>query len=249
MKRKRAITECGYSWGSFAPTHTINPWLGCTFNCDYCWARDWWWGRMKGPLTKAWGVPLDFNWHKPILFEGIIEQVEEELVSKRWPSDTRVLLCSMTDPYIAGGGERQIDAILEHLGNANIQTLILTKAALRPERDFDILKSMDAWFGITMERPWDHSNWYYARLTTLYEARQRGMKTFISLEPWIPGIDAKRIVLSMASFVNHWIVGRLNYRGVGDEFYAENLPSLIELLERMGASYYIKPDLMKCLEE
>jgi len=249
MRRKTFITECGYSWGEFAPTHTINPWLGCTFNCDYCWARDWWWRRMKGPLTKVWGVPDGFKWRAPVLFEGWEEAIEEELHTRRWPLDTRILLCSMTDPYIPQEEQMRVtQRILELLGQANLPTMILTKAALLPERDFDLLKSMDAWFGMTMDRDWSHSNWHYARVTTLWAANRVGLKTFVSLEPWMPGVDAREIVEDLAEVVDHWIVGRLNYKGVGDEFYQENLGALIELLERMGASYYIKPDLMRRLE-
>lgn len=204
---------------------------------------------MKRPLSEPWGVPDGFKWRIPVLFDGIIEMVENELLSKRWPSDTEILLCSMTDPYIPQEEQMGVTRrILEHLGNANLPTMILTKAALLPERDFDILKNMDASFGVTMERGFSHSKWHYARMTTLHEAHRRGIRTFVSLEPWMPGIDAKGIVLDMNTFVDHWIVGRLNYKGVGDEFYRENLPGLIELLERMGVSYYIKPDLMRCLE-
>jgi len=249
VKRKTFITECGYSWGEFAPTHTINPWLGCTFNCDYCWARDWWWRRMKGPLGNVWGVPDGFKWRAPVLFEGWEEAIEEELHTRRWPTDTCVLLCSMTDPYIPQEAQMRVtQRILELLGQANLPTMILTKAALLPERDFDLLKSMDAWFGITMEQVFSYSNWHYARMTTLHEAHRLGIKTFVSLEPWMPGVDANAIVLDMGTFVDYWIVGRLNYKGVGCEFYRQHLPWLIALLEEEGASYYIKPDLMRCLE-
>lgn len=219
------------------------------FASHNCWARDWWWGRMCGPLSKVWGVPDGFKWQAPVVFDDVIEMVKNELLSKRWPSDTRILLCSTTDPYIPQEGWMRVtQRILELLGQANLPTTILTKAASLPERDFDLLKSMDAWFGVTMDRDWSHSNWHYARVTTLYQAHEEGIKTFVSLEPWIPGIDAKEIVADLAAVVDHWIIGRLNYKGVGNDFYRENLPGLIDLLERMGASYYIKPDLMRCLE-
>lgn len=249
MKRKKLITRCQYPWGPFSPTHAINQYLGCAFNCSYCWARDVWWKRMGGYLSKVWGVPEDFEWHYPLIFSDWRKQISEELFGRRWPTDTSILLCSTTDPYQPLEEHHGVTRwILERLGEANIPTMILTKAALLPERDFDLLKSMDAWFGMTMDRDWSHSNWHYARVTTLYQAHEEGIKTFVSLEPWIPGVDAKEIVGDLAEVVDHWIVGRLNYKGVGPEFYQENLPGLIELLERMGASYYIKPDLMRCLE-
>ncbi len=82
----------------------------------------------------------------------------------------------------------------------------------------------------------------------LTEAHRIGIKTFVSLEPWIPGVDAIQIINELLEVVNHWIVGPLNYKGVDTNFYRENLPGLIEVLEWMGASYYIKPDLMRHLK-
>jgi len=246
MKRKTLIAKCNYPWGDFSPTHAINHYLGCAFNCPYCWARDVWWKRMGRNLTKIWGVPEDFEWRMALPFEVSRLDFLREL--NRLPTDSRILLCSTTDPY------QYIDEkvsmtrrLLLWLGAKEIQTIILTKSALRPERDFDVLKGMDAWFGITMEYPFSHSNWHYARMAMLHEAHRQGIKTFVSLEPWLPGVNAKDIVQDMASFTNHWIVGPLNYKGVDTNFYRENLPGLIELFERMGTSYFIKPDLMRYL--
>lgn len=251
MKRKTLITKCGYSWGDFAPTHTINPWLGCTFNCDYCWARDWWWKRMQGPLRKAWNVPDWFKWQNPVLFNGWKSAIEEELHSRRWPANTRVLLCSMTDPYIPQEKEMRVtQRILELLGQANLPTMMLTKAIELPARDFRLLKSIDAWFGVTLDGELGVAGPNERRILLLHRAHVMGIKTFVSLEPWIPGVDATKIVGEVATpMVNHWIIGRLNYKGVGDEFYRLKLPGLIRLLDLMGASYYIKPDLMRCLQE
>ena len=245
MKRKHLIGRCKYPWGDFSPTHAINHYLGCAFNCSYCWSRDVWWKRMGGHLSKAWGVPEDFEWQKAQAFDINFASLWQEM--RALPSNARVLLCSTTDAYQPIEADVPITrAILDALSTAGIPTMILTKAALLPERDFDILKSMDAWFGVTMDgRPTDLP-WRYARATTLWQAHEEGIKTFVSLEPWIPGVDAQAIVKEM--YADHWIIGRLNYKGVGHEFYQENLPALIALLERMGASYYIKPDLRKCLE-
>ncbi len=253
MKRKRLITKCAYPWGEFSPTHAINHYLGCAFNCSYCWSRDVWWKRMGGHLSKVWGVPEEFEWHKPIMFD-YVDMLYRELHIKGLPKGSRLLLSSTTDPYQPIEAETKATRhILVRLwAEGGIPVMILTKAALLPERDFDILKSMDAWFGVTMDREFSYSDWHYARMTTLHEAHRRGIKTFVSLEPWIPGVDAEAIVRDMASFVDHWIVGRLNYKGVGDEFYQENLQSLLAFFEGIGVpmwiTYYIKPDLMRCLE-
>lgn len=250
MKRKTLITRCNYPWGEFSPTHAINHYLGCAFNCPYCWARDIWWKRMGGHLSKVWGVPEDFEWHRPLLTEGLLGMAYDDLFAKCWLTDSVILLSATTDPYQPLEEETEATRfLLERLGEANIPTMILTKAALLPERDFDLLKNMDAWFGVTIDRDWSHSNWHYGRMTTLYQAHEEGIKTFVSLEPWIPGVDAREIVGDLAEVVDHWIVGRLNYKGVGAEFYRKNLPALIQVLEKEAESYYIKPDLMRCLED
>lgn len=249
VKRKTLITKCNYPWGDFSPTHAINHYLGCAFNCNYCWARDVWWKRIGGHLSKVWGVPRGFKWRRPHLFSNVGELLFTEL--PRLQKDARVLLCSTTDPYQPLDQHLAMTQyILRCLQEQQVSILVLTKAASLARRDFHILAEADAWFGVTMERaPTTPGGPYYARKVNLIKAHRQGIRTFVSLEPWIPGVDASEIVKDMADFVDHWIVGPLNYKGVDGQFYRENLGTLLVLFDKLGASYYIKPDLMRYMEK
>lgn len=248
MNRKRLITKCSYPWGDFSPTHAINHYLGCAFNCSYCWARDIWWKRMGHYLSKAWGVPKGFQWDKPKIFSNIRELAFTEV--ERLSPDAKVLLCSTTDPYQPS--EMQFcwtQFILSVLQDHDIETLILTKAGSLARRDFFILERMRCWFGVTLERaPLGLGGPYDVRAMNIRKAHEKAIKTFVSLEPWQPGVDAIGIVKALAPVVDHWIVGPLNYKGVDGGFYRENLGALVEFLHNNTPSYFIKPDLLAYLE-
>jgi len=91
------------------------------------------------------------------------------------------------------------------------------------------------------------------RIKALYEAKMRGIRTWVSFEPVLYTEDVFELIDATASFVDVYKVGTLNH--------AEKLPSQFRLLlpdidwaafgnqvskklDATGAEYYIKKDLL-----
>lgn len=85
------------------------------------------------------------------------------------------------------------------------------------------------------------------RFKLLEEAHKLGIPTWISLEPVIDPEQALAVIRRAASYVDFWKVGKLNHmKEVADrvdwkKFYSD----VVDLLESLGAKYYIKEDLRK----
>jgi len=85
-------------------------------------------------------------------------------------------------------------------------------------------------------------------MEALQIAHEQGIKTFASIEPWIPDVtDPKSIIQNLREFVDRFIIGSMQYSGVPREFYAKRLPDLISWLNAEGINYYLKKELKACL--
>ncbi|GAA0374302.1 SPL family radical SAM protein [Bacillus horti] len=70
-------------------THTLNPYVGCSFGCSYCYVR-----RMPVGLFRKeeWGKWVDIK-------KGATEVLEKDLVRARKKGDITIFMSSSTDPY------------------------------------------------------------------------------------------------------------------------------------------------------
>ncbi len=248
IKRNKILGSCNFDWPpELKPDYAINPYIGCAYNCSYCWARD-----MTYRFREPWGIPPDFEWDKPLVVENVLELLEVEMGQKK---PGRVLLSSMTDPYqpieeVLGLTHKAIQGILQ----ANWDVAILTKAFILPRRDLPLLElwNRNIWFGITLDISQSLSfSSLFGRLLNIQEACSRGIKTFISLEPWFPGVDIIPIILTAKTYTDYFIIGSLNKAGraVNPEFYKGELLPLIEWMDKEGIRYYVKKELRRCVEE
>lgn len=239
IKRDSIIRRCRYDWPpELKPTHGVNAYVGCAHNCSYCWARD-----LTYRFRKRWGIPDGFQWDKPLLIQKMLDVFRADL-NRLKPG--RALLSNMTDPYQpleeTHFGTR---AMLLGLGAYGWETVVLTKANGLPYRDFDLMQDFGTWFGVTVTEERD-----LARRELLERASRRGISTFISLEPWIPGVNPYKIYGYMLPYPDYWIIGSLNKSGraVDPEFYQKELPRLRGYLRDKGARFYIKKELRRVLE-
>jgi hypothetical protein len=75
-------------------------------------------------------------------------------------------------------------------------------------------------------------------------AKERGLKTFLSLEPIIFMDDALEIIRLTHNVVDVWKVGKLNYHPMAKQInWKDVAAAVIGQLEDFNCSYYIKKDL------
>lgn len=236
FERKSILNKSKVEWTDY----NCNHYAGCGHNCTYCYAR---------MITQRFNP--DFVWTNPTPVLNAVEILKKEVDTR--PAG-RVMVCSMADPYQPIEKELQLTRrVLEVLLPSKHHILILTKSDL-VTRDYDIIEQhSNVEVGFTIICRHTKTNKKYEpgappsdrRVAALLEAKERGIKTFVSVEPWIPYVTLPvKIVGALHPYVDRWIFGSYNYNDrVPDGFYAERLPQLIEFLNARDIDYLIKKEL------
>ena len=219
--------------------YAVNIYNGCTHSCCYCYA----------PRVMK---------RTPEVFHSIVTprlNVAEELrkqIIREGITDKTIHLCFTCDPYPTlkdNSVTREVIKVIKETGN-HVQ--ILTKGDGR--RDFDLLDEND-WYGITISNSSDREAAAIepcairptGRLISLLQAKERGIKTWLSLEPVMSENVLDLLKLYPDAF-DKVKIGKLNY-----------FPSIInwtefgikaeELCKRLGINYYIKESLRSEMEK
>ena len=86
------------------------------------------------------------------------------------------------------------------------------------------------------------------RIEALKKAHEKGIRTFVSIEPWIPETTyPQAIIEKLKASVDRFILGSMQYCNVPRSFYARQLPDLISWLNENKINYYLKKELRSCL--
>ena len=138
-----AIGKCGFSGGGWA----INPYVGCTHNCVYCYAR--FIKRFTGH-SEPWGSFVDIRLN-------ISEVLKKQLKSAQYETG-RIFIGTVTDPYQPVENKYELTRrILGVLKDYRVGVSIMTKSDL-VLRDLDLLKQfkdIDVNFTIaTLDKKW-----------------------------------------------------------------------------------------------
>jgi len=208
----------------------------CPFKCRYCWSQDpLWIHRTKNP-HPIWEA--------------------EKLCTIR--KTKTVVVSFTTDPY-------QPRELTEHLSLETLNVLaashhkvmILTKSSL-VETDFPqfarwVQEGMDLWIAMTLtsvipieDEPLASPN--PARIKTLQNAHNIGLRTCASVEPWIPEKTFPRqIIEATHEFIDWYVIGRLDYETrygypkIPKGYYREELKWIRALFDELGFSPSGKP--------
>ncbi len=141
--------------------------------------------------------------------------------------------------------------------------VILTKGGYRSSGDIPLLKSGDE-FAVTLTCDNDKSSLLWEpqaalpqeRIDTLKDARDRGIYTWVSMEPVLYPEQSLALIEKTHTFVNKYKLGILNYsdklptdlksqvKNVNWQEYGEKA---INLVKKFGNEYYIKDDLKRYL--
>ena len=188
---------------------------------------------------------------------GILEQLEKDVhnLSNRLAPD-QIFLCFLSDPWPAGVDTTTTREAIKLIHRYGFGVKTLSKAGTRAVTDFDLFGSQDD-FGVslTLDNPRD-SMWWESeaalptdRIAALQVAYKEGIPTWASLEPVIEAAQTLRLIERSAPWVDHYAVGTWNH---DSRVKLIDWPTFgqkaIELLEKLGKSYYIKADLRRRME-
>jgi DNA repair photolyase len=216
--------------------YAVNLYNGCTHGCRYCYV----------PIFTR-QRPADFH-RQVVPRNNILNLLKLDCIEAEGKIHENVLLCFLTDPYPPTGNELTRRALMifrEH----NIPFTVLTKGGKRAIRDFDLYSKRDEFAStltlITEERrrKWEpFAEPFESRVEALREAKQRGITTWVSLEPVIDPAETLKIIEQTHEFVDLYKVGKLNY--VQSKInWRDFALKAIEVLEKFGKNYYVKNDL------
>lgn len=220
----------------------INLFTGCGHRCIYCYGAD---------ITHQ---SKDSFENEPEERISISDIVQSARIWKAKGETRRVLLCFVTDPYQPIEVKAQLTRrAIEALHSEGLNVIILTKGGSRSIRDFDLLTPQDAYATtLTLDNPSDSLKWEPCaaipaeRIDALRQAYDRGVETWVSLEPTIYPEQTKQLVLATKDIVGHYKVGTMNYHPQGRNVdWFKHGWEMKGLLDSHGAKYYFKNDLLK----
>jgi len=233
-----------------------NLYTGCEHGCVYCYGAD----VLHIPRAEFYrrAVPRQQG-------DGALAALRKDAERMNARGDDRhVLLSFVTDPYQPADMEFKLTRrAIEELHRYGIPVAILTKGGLRATRDFDLLGPADL-FGTTLtfiqasrSKSWEPGAALPAeRMAALKEAHDKGVGTWVSLEPVIDPSETLQLIEETAAFVDHYKVGTLNYsKRLPPEYTGPRIDwrtfarSARLVLNALGKSYYIKKDLARYLGE
>lgn len=187
--------------------YVINPYIGCTHRCRYCYAR--FMGRFTGH-TEPWGTYLEAR----------------RYASMKLPRNLRgktILIGSVTDAYNpAEKCCRLLPEILKALKDCPAHVEILTKSAL-VLRDTELLRDIpDISVGVSLSNLRQSDNAVIEpgassaeeRLGTLRSLHEQGIHTYLFIAPYLPGItELTPLAEAVRGAVDYICVENLNLRG------------------------------------
>lgn len=191
--------------------YVINPYVGCTHSCVYCYAR--FMKKFTGHYNEYWGSFVDVKINAPDLIP----------VSSKKYVNKSIFISSVTDPYLSLEGKYKLtEKILGKLVPLQPNLSILTKSAL-VARDIELLKQFkncDVGFTITtlnesLARELEpQASAPQLRIEALKILKQAGIKTYIFIAPIMPFVtDWKQIIECTAQHTDYYLFDKLNLRG------------------------------------
>lgn len=221
----------------------VNLYSQCSHGCKYCYCPN----ILKNPKFKDADMPR----------QGIIEALKKE-APKYANTNKRIHLSFIGDPYCPAEKEYKLTKqTLEIFCRNNIPFQVLTKGQSDLiKRDFGLYGKNDA-FSVTLTCTDEQNSLHYEpkaslpkdRIKSLSEAKKRGIFTWVSIEPVINPDWSLKLIQDSAEYTDHFKVGILNINGrpAPDIDWRKFGLNAVELLNKLGKTFWIKHDLAKFL--
>ena len=217
----------------------LNIYNRCDHNCKYCYV----------PLIqKRWGnCPIDIQ---PFPRRYLLVNLKKR--ARQYSFGDQVLMCFSGDPYCRIDERHETTRkVLEILLENNVTVAILTKGGKRCLRDIDLFKKFKAikvGATLTFTKYGDSRSWEKDaslpedRFRTLERLKEKGIMTWVSLEPVIDSEQTLEIIDRTHEFVDQYKVGKLNHFADNTDWKDFGLRA-IEKLNKYGKKFYVKNDL------
>lgn len=181
-------------------THTLNPYVGCSFGCTYCYVR-----RMPVGLfrNEPWGSWVDNKNAEP-------GQLQRELANARRKGPVTIFFSSATDPYQPLEATARITrSLLEVIAIEPPDYVLLQTRSPLVVRDIDVLVQLQGRLRVSMTIETDldavrrvltpAAPPLAARLNALKQLREAGIDTQVAVSPIAPhSTDFTRLVAEAA---------------------------------------------------
>jgi len=236
-KTKGAAAEYAY--------YGLNLTRGCVLGCKYCYAAQTPW------------MTADAYCSGPQIKDNVIERVCKDACNLRAAGDKRLIQLSFVgDPCQTPEVVELTREVLKILGEHELNATILTKSGMAAEPLFETLQRYGFSFGTSLVWCFDSTREKWepdaASIDSRFEAMLAAkavyeLKTWVSLEPVVDPDEALAVISDQHRIIDHWKVGKINHMPELEKavdwykFYAD----VTELLDSVGADYYIKESLKK----
>ena len=245
--RKTLLYQSKVEYADFCINHVEGCAHGCTFPC---------YAMM---MKKRCGIIKSYKeWLQPKIVANALELMEKEIPRYRHKIKF-VHLCFSTDPFMYKYPEVAdlTLKIIERLNKDKIYCTVLTKG-IYPKVLANTKKyGENNEYGITIvsldekfkKRFEPYSASYKDRIKSLKYLNKKGLKTWISMEPYpTPNLIQQDLqkILKEISFVDKIIFGKLNYNvkssqfSANRDFYYNCAKIVIEFCKNKGIEYHIK---------
>jgi len=244
-----SVAGCSYIYaprgqaGEYSPL-AANPYRGCGHKCAYCYVPR---------VTKQDRAEFDAG---AVARGGYLDHLRKDAAKYQEAGITEQVMLSFTsdvyNPVDMSLTRPSLDIIQQH----GLAICTLTKGGTRALADLDLfrpdrdafastLTSLDDRFSQKWERgaalPGD-------RLAALKAFHERGIFTWVSLEPTIDVEASLAIVDATHEFVDLYKVGRVNYIEITRTTdWRDYTLRMIDKLQKLGKKHYIKKDLQSFL--
>lgn len=190
-----ALTKTGGFLAGF--THTLQPYIGCRFGCEYCYVKGLGVHRFHQPALP-WGEYV----HPRV---GIADHLRKELArlaARGALANLAIFMSSATDPYQGAEQQWQLSrACLDVFHEFPPGLLVLQTRSPLVRKDFDRIRALGAhcWLSFTLETDLDSVRRALTprcpaiaqRLTTLQAALAEGLNVQIAVSPCLPFSDVE----------------------------------------------------------
>lgn len=229
----------------YAPL-AVNLYRGCGHQCAYCYV----------PLiTKSDRAVFDQG---AVIRGDILDKLRRDAVKYQaaWVK-SQIMFSFTTDPY-PPQHHKATRMALQILAEHDLAFCTLTKGGTRALRDIDLFDPKKDAFASTMtsldddfSRKWEAGAALPGdRIKALRTFHDKGIFTWVSLEPTINVEASLKILQETHEFVDLYKIGRVNYMGITQttDWKGYTL-KMIELVQKLGVKHYFKRDLQKYLPE
>ena len=225
----------------------VNHYTGCPHRCLYCY----------GPRTLK--VSKE-EFHSHVEPRKDILKIVGKQAARLAGTDKRVMLSFACDPYPDVDARLQLTRdVLKILRKNDVPFQVLTKAGHLAFRDFDLYRrGLDA-FAVTLttldaevaSQTEPGAAPPAERIEMLQAAHDRGIETWVSLEPVLDPVESYKVLVATHEFVDLYKIGALNHveHDITSDQWRDFGVRAINYCIATGTKYYIKQDLAGHLGE